>query len=164
MASHESGPWWKITAALMLLLLLGMDLLVWQFSGGVKISSVSTDFIIGLTLAFGVTSLVLLLVSIATFHRHMQWKEQFVGLALMSSLGLSLTAWLLENDTGSSEGAINAIRLESAMLINGLSAALAASILVLGLLLALITGRQHQQDPLLEMESTLGDVEIEIPE
>ena len=164
MASNDSGPWWKITAVLMLLILLGMNLLLWQLSGGVKISSVTNDFIIGLTLAFGITCLVLLLISLATIHRHMQWKAQFIGLALMSSLGLSLTAWLLEVDTGSSDGAINAIRLESAMLINGLSAALAASMLVLGLLLALITGRQYQQDPLLEMESTMGDVEIEIPE
>ncbi len=164
MASNDSGPWWKIIALLMLLLLIGMDLVVWQFSGGVNFQSLSSDLIIGFTLAFGITSLVLFLISLATIHRHMQWKEQLVGLALMSSLGLSLTAWLLEGDTGSSEGAINAIRTESAMLINGLTAALAASMLVLGLLLALITGRQHQTDPLLEMESTLGDIEIEIPE
>ena len=164
MASNDSGPWWKIIAVLMLLLFVGMDLIVWQFSGGVEISSLANDFIIGLALAFGITSLVLLLVSLATMHRHMPWKEQIVGLALMSSLGLSLTAWLLEGDIGSTEGAISAIRMEGAMLINGLTAALAASMLVLGLLLALVTGRQYQADPLLEMDSTVGDVEIEIPE
>ncbi len=164
MAAEDTGPWWKIIAALILLMILGMDFFVWQYSTDVSISSVSNDFIVGLTLAFGITSLVLLLVSLAAIHPHVEWKGQIIGLALMSALGLSLTAWLLEADTGSSEAAINAIRLESAMLINGLTAVLAAFMLVLGLLLALVTGRQHQQDPLLEMNSTMGDVEIEIPE
>ena len=75
MASNDSGPWWKIIALLMLLLLIGMDLVVWQFSGGVNFQSLSSDLIIGFTLAFGITSLVLFLISLATIHRHMQWKE-----------------------------------------------------------------------------------------
>ena len=50
----------------------------------------------------------------------------------------------------------------SVILLAGVTAMLAASGLIFGLLLALVTGREHTPDPLLEMESTRGDVSLEL--
>ena len=62
------------------------------------------------------------------------------------------------------DGAIEDIREGGVILLSGLTAMLTAIGLVFGLLLALVTGREHFTDPLLEMESTGGDVDIEANE
>ena len=155
--TEKRDSWWGPVALLMLLLAFSMDLLVWQLSGGTEFSLITERLLLGFCLAFGITSLALLLVTIAAIHQHARWKEQVIGLLLLASLGLSTAHWQMG-------GSIEDMRNEGAMLFSGMAAMVAAVGLVFGLLLALITGRQHQQDPLLEMESTLGDVEIEIPE
>jgi hypothetical protein len=48
------------------------------------------------------------------------------------------------------------------MLFSGMTAMLAAVGLVFGLLLALVTGREHVPDPLLDLDSTGGDVSLEL--
>ena len=111
--------------------------------------------IIGFTLAFGMTSLALLVVSLSAVHKHMRWQEQVLGLAVFTILGISLAYWSLEESTQS-------LRENGAILIAGLIAMLAAIGLVFGLLLALITGRTHEPDLLISLKSTDGDVEIEL--
>ena len=59
---------------------------------------------------------------------------------------------------------IDVMREGGTILLSGLTAMLTAVGLVFGLLLALVTGREHVADPLLEMESTGGDVSIELNE
>jgi hypothetical protein len=155
MAAEDRGPWWRLIALLLVLILVAMDLLVWQFSGGTDVADAFRDMMIGAALAFGLACLALLLVSLGTLHRHMRWREQVFGLALFAGLGLSAAAWQLGDS-------IAALREQAGILLVGLSAAMAASGLVLGLLLALVTGRQHVADPLLDMHSTGGDVSLEI--
>ncbi|MDP6907019.1 MAG: hypothetical protein QF440_06335 [Candidatus Thalassarchaeaceae archaeon] len=164
MAAEDQGPWWRIIAVMIILIFIGMNLIVWQYSGGANFSEILDDLMMGFILAFGITTLVLLMVSVGSIHRHMHWREQIVGLVLFSALGISLSSWLYEGDMGSTDNAIYEIRLGGAMLFNALTAVLAASGLVLGLLLALITGRHHTNDELLELESTQGDVSLQIPE
>ena len=48
------------------------------------------------------------------------------------------------------------------ILLSGITAMLAAVGLVFGLLLALVTGREHIPDTVLEMDSTHGDVSLEL--
>ena len=60
------------------------------------------------------------------------------------------------------EGSVDAMRDEGVILLSGITAMLAAVGLVFGLLLALVTGREHTPDPLLEMDSTHGDVSLEL--
>ena len=155
MAAEDKGPWWRLIALLLVLILVAMDLLVWQFSGGADVLDAFRNMMIGAALAFGLACLALLLVSLGTMHRHMRWREQVFGLALFTGLGLSAAAWQLGDS-------ISTLREQAGMLLVGLSAALAASGLVLGLLLALVTGRKHVSDPLLDMHSTGGDVSLEI--
>jgi hypothetical protein len=111
--------------------------------------------ILGFTLAFGLTSFALLLISLGAVHRHVRWQEQMMGLSLLTGLGLSLTNWQMD-------GSFDAMRGESVILLSGVTAMLAAFGLVFGLLLALVTGRKHIPDPLLQMESTHGDVSLEL--
>ena len=54
------------------------------------------------------------------------------------------------------------MRQGGVILLSGLTGMLTALGLVFGLLLALVTGREHTTDPLLDMESTDGDVSIEL--
>ena len=58
------------------------------------------------------------------------------------------------------DGSLDAMRSEGVMLFSGITAMLAAVGLVFGLLLALVTGREHVPDPLLELDSTGGDVSV----
>jgi len=153
--TEERDAWWGPVALLMLLIAFGMDLLVWQLSGGVEFSSIVERMVLGFTLAFGVTSLGLLLISLGAVHRHVRWQEQVIGLLLLAGLGLSLTNWQME-------GSFDTMRDEGVILLSGITAMLAAVGLVFGLLLALVTGREHNPDPLLQMESTGGDVSIEL--
>ena len=153
--TEERDAWWGPVALLMLVIAFGMDLLVWQLSGGVEFSLIAERIILGFTLAFGLTSFALLLVSLGAVHRHVRWHEQVVGLLLLTGLGLSLSNWQVE-------GSFDAMRHEGVILLSGITAMLAAVGLVFGLLLALVTGREHTPDPLLQMESTGGDVSIEI--
>ena len=155
MMTEERDAWWGPVALLMLVIAFGMDLLVWQLSGGVEFSLIAERIILGFTLAFGMTSFALLLVSLGAVHRHVRWHEQVVGLLLLTGLGLSLSNWQVE-------GSFDAMRHEGVILLSGITAMLAAVGLVFGLLLALVTGREHTPDPLLQMESTGGDVSIEI--
>jgi|TARA_B100001750_G_C15403595_1_gene543901 heme/copper-type cytochrome/quinol oxidase subunit 4 len=155
MMTEERDAWWGPVALLMLVIAFGMDLLVWQLSGGVEFSLIAERIILGFTLAFGLTSFALLLVSLGAVHRHVRWHEQVVGLLLLTGLGLSLSNWQVE-------GSFDAMRHEGVILLSGITAMLAAVGLVFGLLLALVTGREHTPDPLLQMESTGGDVSIEI--
>ena len=155
MMTEERDAWWGPVALLMLVIAFGMDLLVWQLSGGVEFSLIAERIILGFTLAFGLTSFALLLVSLGALHRHVRWHEQVVGLLLLTGLGLSLSNWQVE-------GSFDAMRHEGVILLSGITAMLAAVGLVFGLLLALVTGREHTPDPLLQMESTGGDVSIEI--
>ncbi len=155
MMPEERDTWWGPVALLMLVIAFGMDLLVWQLSGGVEFSLIAERIILGFTLAFGLTSFALLLVSLGAVHRHVRWHEQVVGLLLLTGLGLSLSNWQVE-------GSFDAMRHEGVILLSGITAMLAAVGLVFGLLLALVTGREHTPDPLLQMESTGGDVSIEI--
>ena len=60
------------------------------------------------------------------------------------------------------EGSVDAMRDGGVILLSGITAMLAAVGLVFGLLLALVTGREHAPDPLLEMDSTHGDVSLEL--
>jgi membrane associated rhomboid family serine protease len=76
-----------------------------------------------------------------------------IGLLLLAGLGLSIAHWQMG-------GSIEDMRNEGAMLFSGMAAMMAAVGLVFGLLLALITGREHAADPLLELESTGGDVSV----
>ena len=155
MMTEERDAWWGPVALLMLLIAFSMDLLVWQLSGGTEFSSIIERAILGFTLAFGLTSFALLLISIGAVHSHVRWQEQVVGLFLLTGLGLSLTNWQME-------GSVDAIRDEGVILLSGITAMLAAVGLVFGLLLALVTGREHTPDPLLEMDSTHGDVSLEL--
>ncbi len=153
--TEERDAWWGPVALLILLIAFSMDLLVWQLSGGTEFSSIVERMVLGFTLAFGVTSLGLLLISLGAVHRHVRWQEQVIGLFLLAGLGLSLTNWQME-------GSFDAMRDEGVILLSGITAMLAAVGLVFGLLLALVTGREHNPDPLLQMESTGGDVSIEL--
>ena len=155
MMTEERDAWWGPVALLMLLIAFSMDLLVWQLSGGTEFSSIIERAILGFTLAFGLTSFALLLISLGAVHSHVRWQEQVVGLFLLTGLGLSLTNWQME-------GSVDAIRDEGVILLAGITAMLAAVGLVFGLLLALVTGREHIPDPLLEMDSTHGDVSLEL--
>jgi hypothetical protein len=132
-----------------------MDLLVWRYSGGSEFSSVASRMVLGFTMSFGVTSLALLLVSIGAIHKHARWQEQVVGLTILTALGLGLTYWQLD-------GSIDAMRTDGIILLTGATAMFAAIGLVFGLLLALVTGRKHAQDPLIELDSTGGDVSVEL--
>ena len=153
--TEKRDSWWGQIAVLMLLLAFSMDLLVWQLSGGVEFSSIIERMLLGFTLAFGITSFALLLISIGAVHQHVRWKEQVVGLFLLAGLGLSLSNWQMD-------GSLDAMRSEGVMLFSGITAMLAAVGLVFGLLLALVTGREHVPDPLLELDSTGGDVSVEL--
>jgi len=155
MMTEERDAWWGPVALLMLLIAFSMDLLVWQLSGGTEFSSIIERAILGFTLAFGLTSFALLLISLGAVHSHVRWQEQVVGLFLLTGLGLSLTNWQME-------GSVDAMRDEGVILLSGITAMLAAVGLVFGLLLALVTGREHTPDPLLEMDSTHGDVALEL--
>tara|TARA_Y100001970_G_scaffold272699_1_gene369753 strand:+ start:1321 stop:1791 length:471 start_codon:yes stop_codon:yes gene_type:complete len=152
--TQSKDAWWRPVALLMLSFAIGMDLLVWQLSGGVQFSKIVEQMIDGFILAFAGTSLVLLTMSLGSVHRYAQWKEQIFGLLLLTMIGFYLTFQLYN---GESED----IREGGAILLSGLTAMLTAIGLVFGLLLALVTGREHFTDPLLEMESTGGDVDIE---
>ena len=155
MMTEERDAWWGPVALLMLLIAFSMNLLVWQLSGGTEFSSIIERAILGFTLAFGLTSFALLLISLGAVHSHVRWQEQVVGLFLLTGLGLSLTNWQME-------GSVDAMRDEGVILLSGITAMLAAVGLVFGLLLALVTGREHTPDPLLEMDSTHGDVALEL--
>ena len=155
--TQSKDTWWRPVALLMLVFAIGMDLLVWQLSGGVKISMIVEHVINGFILAFGGISLVLLAMSLGSVHQHAQWKEQIFGLLLLTVIGF-YTVFHLYN------GASEDIREGGVILLSGLTAMLTAIGLVFGLLLALVTGREHFTDPLLEMESTGGDVDIEANE
>ena len=54
------------------------------------------------------------------------------------------------------------MRSSGVIMLAGATAMLAASGLVFGLLLALVTGRELIPDPLLDMDSTGGDVSVEL--
>ena len=153
--TEQRESWWGPIALLMLLLAFSMDLLVWQLSGGVELSSILKRMLLGFTLAFGITSFALLLISIGALHQHVRWKEQVVGLFLLAGLGLSLSNWQMA-------GSLESLRSEGVMLFSGVTAMLAAIGLVFGLLLALVTGREHVRDPLLDLDSTGGDVSLEL--
>jgi len=153
--TERRESWWGPIALLMLLLAFSMDLLVWQLSGGVELSSILERMLLGFTLAFGITSFALLLISIGALHQHVRWKEQVVGLTLLTGLGLSLSNWQMD-------GSLQSLRGEGVMLFSGMTAMLAAVGLVFGLLLALVTGREHVPDPLLDLDSTGGDVSLEL--
>ena len=153
--TEERDAWWGPVALLMLLIAFSMDLLVWQLSGGTEFSSIIERAILGFTLAFGLTSFALLLISLGAVHNHVRWQEQVVGLFLLTGLGLSLTNWQIE-------GSVDAMRDEGVILLSGITAMLAAVGLVFGLLLALVTGREHTPDPLLDLDSTHGDVSLEL--
>ena len=153
--TQQKGNWWKPVALLMLVIAIGMDLLVWQLSGGVEFSTIAEEAIRGFILAFGGTSIALLMISLGSLHRHSQWKEQIAGLVCLSVVAL----YLAHSEYGKS---IDGMREGGAILLSGLTAMLTAVGLVFGLLLALVTGREHVADPLLEMESTGGDVSIEL--
>ncbi len=155
MMSENNDSWWGPIGLLMFLIAIGMDLLVWNFSGGADMLLILNNIIIGFTLTFGMTTLALLVVSLASVHKHMRWQEQIIGLTAFTLFGMSITYWLLD-------GSIDSIRENGTIIIAGLTAALAATGLVFGLLLALITGRTHADDPLIAMKSTDGDVEIEL--
>jgi len=155
MRNEERDSWWGPVALLMFLIAFSMDLLVWQLSGGTELSLIVERMILGFTLAFGLTSFGLLLISLGAVHRHVRWQEQVMGLFLLTGLGLSLTNWQMD-------GSFDAMRGKSVILLSGVTAMLAALVLVFGLLLALVTGREHTPDPLLQMESTHGDVSIEL--
>ncbi|MEE3310855.1 MAG: hypothetical protein VX230_05125, partial [Candidatus Thermoplasmatota archaeon] len=62
--SEEKDAWWGPVALLMLLIAFSMDLLVWQLSGGTEFSLILDRVLLGFTLAFGLTTLALLLVSL----------------------------------------------------------------------------------------------------
>ena len=155
MRNEERDAWWGPVALLMFLIAFSMNLLVWQLSGGTEFSLIVERMILGFTLAFGLTSFALLLISLGAVHRHVRWQEQVMGLLLLTGLGLSLTNWQMD-------GSFAAMRDEGVILLSGITAMLAALGLVFGLLLALVTGREHIPDPLLQMESTHGDVSIEL--
>ena len=151
----KRDSWWGPVALLMLLIAFSMDLLVWQLSGGTEFSLIIERMLLGFSLAFGITSLALLLVTIGAIHQHARWKEQVIGLLLLAGLGLSIAHWQMG-------GSIEELRNQGVMLFSGMAAMMAAVGLVFGLLLALITGREHPADPLLELESTGGDVIVDL--
>jgi|ETNmetMinimDraft_5_1059913.scaffolds.fasta_scaffold36383_3 hypothetical protein len=153
--SEEKDAWWAPVSLLTILIAICMDLLVWRYSGGSEFSSVASRMVLGFTMSFGVTSLALLLVSIGAIHKHARWQEQVVGLTILTALGLGLTYWQLD-------GSIDAMRTDGIILLTGATAMFAAIGLVFGLLLALVTGRKHAQDPLIELDSTGGDVSVEL--
>ena len=155
--TQSKDAWWRPVALLMLVFAIGMDLLVWQLSGGVKISMIVEQVINGFILAFGGISLVLLAMSLGSVHQHAQWKEQTFGLLVLTVIGFYAAFHLYD-------GASEYIREGGVILLSGLTAMLTSIGLVFGLLLALVTGREHFTDPLLEMESTGGDVDIEANE
>ena len=152
--SEKRDAWWGPIALLMFLIAFSMDLFVWKLSGGVEFSSIIDQVILGFSLAFGITSLVLLFVSLGAVHKHMRWQEQILGLLGCAYLGISCYGWV--------GNGFDSMSKDSVILLAGLTAMLAAVGLVFGLLLALVTGREHTSDPLLEMESTGGDVSVEL--
>ena len=153
--TEKRDSWWGPVALLMLLIAFSMDLLVWQLSGGTEFTLIIERMLLGFSLAFGITSLALLLVTIAAIHQHARWKEQVIGLLLLAGLGLSVAHWQMG-------GSIEDMRYQGVMLFSGMAAMMAAVGLVFGLLLALITGREHSAAPRLELESTGGDVTVDL--
>ena len=152
--TEEKDAWWAPVSLLTILIAICMDLLVWKYSDGSEFSDIASRMILGFTMAFGVTSFALLLVSLGAVHRYARWQEQIIGLTLLAGLGLCLAYWQLESSVD--------MRSSGVILLAGATAMLAAGGLVFGLLLALVTGREHTQDPLLEMDSTGGDVSVEL--
>mgnify|MGYP001242162711 FL=1 len=153
--TQTKHSWWRPVALLMLVIAIGMDLLVWQLSGGTEFSKILDEMIRGFMLAFGGTSVALLTISLGSVHRHAQWKEQIFGLLLLSVIVFFLAY-------SQYDGSFEEMRRGGVILLSGFSAMLAAIGLVFGLLLALVTGREHFADPLLQMESTGGDVSIDL--
>ena len=153
--TEKQDSWWGPVALLMLVIAFSMDLLVWQLSGGTELSLIIERLLLGFSLAFGITSLGLLLVTIAAMHQHARWKEQVIGLLLLAGLGLSIANWQMG-------GSLEDMRNQGVMLFSGMAAMMAAVGLVFGLLLALITGREHAVDPLLQLQSTGGDVALDL--
>jgi hypothetical protein len=153
--TEEKEAWWAPISLLTILIAIGMDILVWKYSEGSEFSFIAGRMILGFTMSFGVTSFALLLVSLGAVHRYARWQEQVVGLTLLAALGLCLTYWQLDNSMAS-------MRSSGVIILAGATAMLAAAGLVFGLLLALVTGREHIPDPLLEMDSTGGDVSVEL--
>ncbi|MDE0707617.1 MAG: hypothetical protein OSB33_01580 [Candidatus Poseidoniales archaeon] len=152
--SEKKDAWWGPIALLMLLIAFSMNLFVWQLSGGVEFSSIIDRMVTGFSLAFGITSFALLFVSLGAVHKHMRWQEQILGLFGCAYLGIKCYGWVGNGFDSISEDAV--------ILLAGLTAMLAAVGLVFGLLLALVTGREHIPDLLLEMDSTDGDVAVEL--
>ncbi|MEE2747088.1 MAG: hypothetical protein VX473_01285 [Candidatus Thermoplasmatota archaeon] len=153
--SDKKDAWWGPVSLLTILIAICMDLVVLNYSGGSEFSSVLSRIILGFTMSFGVTCLALLLVSLGAIHKHARWKEQVIGLTILSGLALYATYWQMD-------GSIDLLRADGVILLTGATAMLAAFGLVFGLLLALATGRKHIPDPLIEMESTGGDVPVEL--
>ena len=153
--SDKKDAWWGPVSFLTILIAICMDLVVLNYSGGSEFSSVLSRIILGFTMSFGVTCLALLLVSLGAIHKHARWKEQVIGLTILSGLALYATYWQMD-------GSIDLLRADGVILLTGATAMLAAFGLVFGLLLALVTGRKHIPDPLIEMESTGGDVPVEL--
>jgi hypothetical protein len=152
--NEKRDSWWGPTLLLLLLIAFSMDMFVWKLSGGVEFSSVLDRMILGFSLAFGITSCALLFVSLGAVHKHMRWQEQIIGLFGCTYLGIKCYGWI-GNGFDSMGGDV-------VILLTGLTATLAAVGLVFGLLLALVTGREHAPDPLLDMDSTGGDVSVEL--
>ena len=152
--TQNKDSWWRPVALLMLVIAIAMDLLVWHLSGGAQLSAIFEQMVHGFVLAFGGTSFALLIVSLGSVHRHAHSKEQISGLLLLAGLGFSLSF--------TQYGSIEEMRQGGVILLSGLTGMLTALGLVFGLLLALVTGREHTTDPLLDMESTDGDVSIEL--
>jgi|GEM_PF-2873634 len=151
---------WRWVFGTLIGLAIAIDVTAWYLRGEIDPSSVLSRALFGLVLALGLSASALLLVTISAIHREMRATEQVIGLAIAAGLGLSLTGWMIEGGFATSisgtENILEQARIGGAMLLNGLFASLTAAGLVFGLLLALVTGRPMEKDPLLELEST-GD-------
>ena len=149
---------WRWLFSTLIGLAIAIDVIAWYLKGEIDPSSVVSRVLLGLVLGLGLTASVLLLVTISAVHREMRALEQIIGLAIAAGLGLSLGGWMIEGGIGTSssgiDGILEEVRIGAAMLLNGLFAGLTAVGLVFGLLLALVTGRPMEKDPLLDLEST----------
>ncbi len=149
---------WRWVFSTLIGLAIAIDVTAWYLRGEIDPSSILSRVLLGLVLGLGLTASGLLLVTISAVHREMRAVEQIIGLAIAAGLGLSLAGWMIEGGIGASasgmDGILEESRIGAAMLLNGLFAGLTAAGLVFGLLLALVTGRPMEKDPLLDLEST----------
>jgi hypothetical protein len=147
---------WRL---LLLLVAIISGLLVVDWQLGVDFSAVLAErrILHSLIVAFTTTSGVLFMATVAMAHRHSRVVEQLIGTGIATGFGILLygvvvsdLAWTVPY---TQNGVDDQFYLTALRMLGTLLAAFTAFGLVFGMLLALVTGRQPEKDPLLDLES-----------